>query len=233
MFQRINSLYRPSFETQANRSSNSRNNRRRHRRRNDGVVLTNYNSGDRFSPVNDPPPKYTPPPSYSTATGARIARFLRQSLRQSIRRFRGESVERQNSQASVSANVRGQRDRGKLELPPDYATVVIETERHSSSSNNHQVASEYGSLNHSQDLATTSSMVSSELTLVEANLEVEVPKTIENQAETSFQASSAKNKRDSIQSQSFRYVLMQTLVIIMTYLIQLLTFQVQELEGRH
>ena len=155
---------------------------------------------------------------------------MRQSFRQSIRRFRGESVERQNSQASVSANVRGQRDRGKLELPPDYATVVIETERHS---NNHQVASEYGSLNHSQDLATTSSMVSSELTLVEANLEVEVPKTIENQAETSFQASSAKNKRDSIQSQSFRYVLMQTLVIIMTYLIQLLTFQVQELEGRH
>ena len=204
MFQRINSLYRPSFETQANRSSNSRNNRRRHRRRNDGVVLTNYNSGDRFSPVNDPPPKYTPPPSYSTATGARIARFLRQSFRQSIRRFRGESVERQNSQTSVSANVRGQRDRGKLELPPDYATVVIETERHS---NNHQAASEYGSLNHSQDLATTSSMVSSELTLVEANLEIEVPKTIENQAETSFQASSAKNKRDSIQSQSFRYVL--------------------------
>lgn len=188
--------------------------------------MTNYNSGDRFSPVNDPPPKYTPPPSYSTATGARIARFLRQSFRQSIRRFRGESVERQNSQAS--ANVRGQRDRGKLELPPDYATVVIETERHSN--NHHQVASEYGSLNHSQDLATTSSMVSSELTLVEANLEVEVPKTIENQAETSFQASSAKNKRDSIQSQSFRYVLY--IVIIMTDLIQLLNFQVQELEGR-
>ena len=59
------------------RSARSRANRRRRHRRgggngeNAGVVLTNYNSGDRFSPVNDPPPKYTPPPSYSTATGAR------------------------------------------------------------------------------------------------------------------------------------------------------------------
>ena len=105
-------------------------------------------------------------------------------------------MERQNSQAS-STNVRGQRDRGKLELPPDYATVVIETERHSSN----QAASDYGSFNHSQDLATTSSMVSSELTLVEANLEVEVPKT-EVLEETSFQA--PNTKRDSIQSQSFR-----------------------------
>ena len=58
------------------RSARSRANRRRRHRRGGngdgaGVVLTNYNSGDRFSPVNDPPPKYTPPPSYSTATGAR------------------------------------------------------------------------------------------------------------------------------------------------------------------
>ena len=35
--------------------------------------------------ANDPPPKYTPPPSYSTATGARIARMLRQSFRRSVR----------------------------------------------------------------------------------------------------------------------------------------------------
>lgn len=34
----------------------------------------------------DEPPKYTPPPSYTTATGARIAKMLRQSIRRSMRR---------------------------------------------------------------------------------------------------------------------------------------------------
>ena len=73
LFQRINLLYRPTFEAQINQSSRSRGNHRRRNRRgnNDGVVLTNYNAGDRFSGPEDPPPKYTPPPSYSTATGAR------------------------------------------------------------------------------------------------------------------------------------------------------------------
>lgn len=77
LHERINLLYRPSFEAFTNRSTRSgagNRNRRRHRRGGNGengVILTNYNSADRFSPVNDPPPKYTPPPSYSTATGAR------------------------------------------------------------------------------------------------------------------------------------------------------------------
>ncbi|XP_051173123.1 sodium-dependent transporter bedraggled isoform X2 [Leptopilina boulardi] len=35
--------------------------------------------------VEDSPPKYTPPPSYSTATGERMAKFLRRSFRKSIR----------------------------------------------------------------------------------------------------------------------------------------------------
>ena len=72
-FQRINLLYRPTFEAHVSHSDRSRSNhRRRNRRGNDtGVVLTNYNAGDRFSGPEDPPPKYTPPPSYSTATGAR------------------------------------------------------------------------------------------------------------------------------------------------------------------
>ncbi len=70
------------------------------------MVLTNFSSSDGSSassgggggrgggntpsrpPPNDPPPKYTPPPSYSTATGARIARMLRQSFRHSVRRIR-------------------------------------------------------------------------------------------------------------------------------------------------
>lgn len=76
LHERINLLYRPSFEAFTNRSARRNNRRQRQRQRsrnndNSGVVLTNYNSNDRFSPVNDPPPKYTPPPSYSTATGAR------------------------------------------------------------------------------------------------------------------------------------------------------------------
>lgn len=35
---------------------------------------------------DDAPPKYTPPPSYTTATGARLAKILRQSIRRSVRR---------------------------------------------------------------------------------------------------------------------------------------------------
>lgn len=36
---------------------------------------------------DDAPPKYTPPPSYTTATGAYLAKILRQSVRRSVRRF--------------------------------------------------------------------------------------------------------------------------------------------------
>ncbi|XP_015432852.1 PREDICTED: uncharacterized protein LOC107188962 [Dufourea novaeangliae] len=67
-------------------------------------------------PFEDPPPKYTPPPSYTTATGARIAKMLRQSFRRSVRRL---------------ANVLGEssvpRQRPALQPPPpDYATVLVE-----------------------------------------------------------------------------------------------------------
>uniref|UniRef100_A0A182QVH0 Sodium-neurotransmitter symporter n=1 Tax=Anopheles farauti TaxID=69004 RepID=A0A182QVH0_9DIPT len=41
--------------------------------------------------TEDAPPKYTPPPSYTTATGARIAKLLRNSIRRSVRRLMGES----------------------------------------------------------------------------------------------------------------------------------------------
>ncbi|XP_053675277.1 uncharacterized protein LOC128725546 [Anopheles nili] len=41
--------------------------------------------------ADDAPPKYTPPPSYTTATGARIAKLLRNSIRRSVRRLMGES----------------------------------------------------------------------------------------------------------------------------------------------
>ena len=63
-------------------------------------------------PASDPPPKYTPPPSYSTATGARIARMLRQSFRRSVRRL----------QSSVAPGWKP-----PPAPPPDYATVIIES----------------------------------------------------------------------------------------------------------
>lgn len=37
--------------------------------------------------LDDAPPKYTPPPSYATASGARIAKLLRNSIRRSVRRY--------------------------------------------------------------------------------------------------------------------------------------------------
>lgn len=53
------------------------------------VASLNNNVGGTTTnvPAEDPPPKYTPPPSYTTATGARIAKFLRQSIRRSVRRI--------------------------------------------------------------------------------------------------------------------------------------------------
>ncbi|XP_055693319.1 sodium-dependent transporter bedraggled isoform X1 [Lutzomyia longipalpis] len=64
---------------------------------------------------DDAPPKYTPPPSYTTATGARIAKLLRQSIRRSVRRILGESSgNRRQNEASPSRP------------PPDYSTVVVD-----------------------------------------------------------------------------------------------------------
>ncbi|XP_066586434.1 sodium-dependent transporter bedraggled isoform X2 [Prorops nasuta] len=70
-------------------------------------------------PFEDPPPKYTPPPSYTTATGARIAKMLRQSFRRSVRRI---------------ANVLGEgsttRQRPALQPPPpDYDAVLVEMDQ--------------------------------------------------------------------------------------------------------
>ncbi|KAG5900530.1 hypothetical protein JTB14_022837 [Gonioctena quinquepunctata] len=71
----------------------------------------------------DPPPKYTPPPSYTTATGARIAKFLRQSIRRSVRRI-----------ANVLGEGSSSRQRGIIPSttptsvlpPPDYNAVLVE-----------------------------------------------------------------------------------------------------------
>ncbi|CAH0553029.1 unnamed protein product [Brassicogethes aeneus] len=71
--------------------------------------------------AEDPPPKYTPPPSYTTATGARIAKFLRQSIRRSVRRLAsvlGESSNTRQRAAIANANLQPP--------PPDYNAVLVE-----------------------------------------------------------------------------------------------------------
>lgn len=116
LFDRLEMLYRPNFNHGL--SSIPRTNRQA------DVVLTNFSANATTptpAPLNDPPPKYTPPPSYSTATGARIARMLRQSFRRSVRRL-------QNGIGGASAELRYKDNEPP---PPDYATVIIETSRHS------------------------------------------------------------------------------------------------------
>ena len=116
VFQRLEMLYRPSYSRQGLATVP------RHRN-NTEVVLTNFtnnsgnsgnsSSGNTAAAPADPPPKYTPPPSYSTATGARIARMLRQSFRRSVRRLAGAGA--------------GQGAGSKAAAPPDYAHVIIES----------------------------------------------------------------------------------------------------------
>ncbi|KAK6637039.1 hypothetical protein RUM43_010713 [Polyplax serrata] len=62
--------------------------------------------------AEDPPPKYTPPPSYSTATGIRIAKLLRQSFRRSVRRI----------QTVLGPEVL----QPPRPPPPDYDSVLVE-----------------------------------------------------------------------------------------------------------
>ncbi|RZF39999.1 hypothetical protein LSTR_LSTR002402 [Laodelphax striatellus] len=77
IFDRIQLLYRPQLHT----GSDFR----------DVEISAPQPTSDPDSPnadaIQDPPPKYTPPPSYSTATGARIAKLFRQSFRRSMRRI--------------------------------------------------------------------------------------------------------------------------------------------------
>lgn len=73
--------------------------------------------------TEDPPPKYTPPPSYTTATGARIAKLLRQSIRRSVRRLA-------NVLGESSGNSRNNRNETQQQQlpppPPNYNDVLVE-----------------------------------------------------------------------------------------------------------
>lgn len=80
---------------------------------------TDASRGSTVTTVEDPPPKYTPPPSYTTATGARIAKFLRQSIRRSVRRLAnvlGESSSARSGDGGAS----------NQPPPPDYNAVLVE-----------------------------------------------------------------------------------------------------------
>ncbi|XP_023288021.1 uncharacterized protein LOC105700187 isoform X4 [Orussus abietinus] len=109
---RIQLLYRPFLESTDPRDAQTQS---------PGDTTTNINGNGILPsttdvPFEDPPPKYTPPPSYTTATGARIAKMLRQSFRRSVRRI-----------ANVLGETSAPRTRPALQPPPpDYATVLVE-----------------------------------------------------------------------------------------------------------
>ncbi|KAF4527278.1 hypothetical protein B566_EDAN006999 [Ephemera danica] len=113
LFDRIELLYRPAPWNARQRSSTG-----------DlfatlaaDAAATAGNGGSDAS--DDPPPKYTPPPSYTTATGARIAKLLRESIRRSMRRLAAPSTSGTTAQTSAE----------HLPPPPDYASVLIEMRR--------------------------------------------------------------------------------------------------------
>lgn len=83
-FQRIELLFRPPMEPSLHAPV-----RRLHpQTSNQAPQIINSDSTNLVHEIVVPPPKYSPPPSYGRATGARIAKVLRNSIRRSVRRFR-------------------------------------------------------------------------------------------------------------------------------------------------
>nr|CAD7443975.1 unnamed protein product [Timema bartmani]CAD7458156.1 unnamed protein product [Timema tahoe] len=112
LFDRISLLYRPSQETVSEIREDPELNPTAASPSTASTVIPPIGA----DPVlDDPPPKYTPPPSYTTATGARIAKMLRQSFRRSVRRIASVLGEHSNSVRPTTAI-----------SPPDYAAVLVE-----------------------------------------------------------------------------------------------------------
>lgn len=113
------------------------------------------------APTEDPPPKYTPPPSYTTATGARIAKFLRQSIRRSVRRIAnvlGEGSSRQRT--AVQTN--------QTQLPPpDYNAVLVEMNQPQTSVNVINVQTEANQSTLGRELAAHARRNSGGLTIAD------------------------------------------------------------------
>ncbi|XP_053660555.1 sodium-dependent transporter bedraggled [Anopheles marshallii] len=80
--------------------------------------------------ADDAPPKYTPPPSYTTATGARIAKLLRNSIRRSVRRLIGEpsgsapSIRPRTALPQAADSQSANPSTGDELPPPDYCSAL-------------------------------------------------------------------------------------------------------------
>ncbi|XP_073811591.1 sodium-dependent transporter bedraggled isoform X2 [Musca autumnalis] len=115
---RIQMLYRPLEGTSATRlvNINQRDN-----------LETRYRPGRNSSSAengisnlhDDAPPKYTPPPSYTTATGARFAKILRQSIRRSVRRLLGDA-----GRTRPNLSIQIEQNDENASFPPDYSSVL-------------------------------------------------------------------------------------------------------------
>ncbi|EDS34501.1 sodium/chloride dependent transporter [Culex quinquefasciatus] len=80
-------------------------------------------------PQDDAPPKYTPPPSYTTATGARIAKMLRNSIRRSVRRIMGEPSGNRQRGAIITTQqhqTNSANPAGDELPPPDYSSILTD-----------------------------------------------------------------------------------------------------------
>ncbi|XP_062136576.1 sodium-dependent transporter bedraggled isoform X2 [Drosophila sulfurigaster albostrigata] len=114
ILERIQLLYRPQEEGSAPRRPSARQRSAQERR---NATSQQQESGHQQA-QNDAPPKYTPPPSYTTATGARLAKLLRQSIRRSVRRVLGDSSSRTRPILSLDA------ESPSPVAPPDYLTIL-------------------------------------------------------------------------------------------------------------
>ncbi|XP_055372530.1 putative uncharacterized protein DDB_G0282133 [Condylostylus longicornis] len=117
---RIQNLYRPNQSPAPNRRPRPVINRPTSGQ-STAISNTNNNGSASIESQNvqdDAPPKYTPPPSYTTATGARLAKIFRQSIRRSVRRILGESS-RTRPILHTSPTIENH-------LPPEYSTVLTD-----------------------------------------------------------------------------------------------------------
>ncbi|KAK2715104.1 sodium-dependent transporter bedraggled-like [Artemia franciscana] len=102
----VQNLYRPEMRR---RRESSRNRRTRRQRRRERSRAPSRSPSP--TPVyTEPPPKYTPPPTYNTATGARVAKILRESFR----RLRPSLLENASNDAETA----------NQPSPPSYAESI-------------------------------------------------------------------------------------------------------------
>ncbi|XP_017078819.1 uncharacterized protein LOC108112937 isoform X1 [Drosophila eugracilis] len=113
ILERIQLLYRPPEDGEEPRRPSARQSAGQGRRN----AVGQTSDGTPHDAQNDAPPKYTPPPSYTTATGARLAKLLRQSIRRSVRRVLGDSS-RTRPVLSLDA------ESASPAAPPDYLTIL-------------------------------------------------------------------------------------------------------------